>query len=299
MKKKWLAGALCGLGFALFLCVGDVKADVETTPAPTTTVTPVTPAAIVPTQLRISATSKTLYTGQRYDINIKSIAPANAKKSVTWISTNKNIATVDTMGVVTAKRSGTVYITAKCKLNSKVQARCKVKVRYGVANKSITINKKSATLYEGKTLKLSVSKWNPTNTKVKTVSWSSSDKKVATVSASGTVKAKAAGTATITAKNTYGKCVTCKITVKYEKVTSVKLDKRSLTLKRGDTLQLKATVSPTKAKYQKVTFTSSDPAIAIVDENGFVTCLTEGTVVITATEHDGKYAAQCTIHIIE
>lgn len=71
----------------------------------------------------------------------------------------------------------------------------------------IKLNKKKATLYEGKTLQLKVS-----GTKKK-VYWKSSNKKIATVSTKGKVIAKKKGTSTITAKIGKKK-LTCKITVK-------------------------------------------------------------------------------------
>ena len=73
------------------------------------------------------------------------------------------------------------------------------------------LNKKSATIYVGKTVKLKV-KGNR-----KKVKWSSSNKKVATVSSKGKVKGKKAGKATITAK-VGNKKLKCKITVKQKSV---------------------------------------------------------------------------------
>ncbi len=90
-------------------------------------------------------------------------------------------------------------------------------VQTAQAAKTVTINKKSATLYVGKTttLKLKNTSKKPT--------WTTSNKKVATVSKSGKVTAKKAGKVTITAK-IGKKTYKCKITVKAKKkVPAVKV----------------------------------------------------------------------------
>ena len=78
--------------------------------------------------------------------------------------------------------------------------------------KSLKLNKKKATITEGKTLKLKAA----VKPKKAKVTWSSNKKKVATVSKKGVVKAKKKGKATITAKSGKKKA-TCKVTVKAKK----------------------------------------------------------------------------------
>ena len=90
------------------------------------------------------------------------------------------------------------------------------------------LNKKSVSLNVGKTYTLKVS-----GIKGK-ITWTSSQKSVATVSSKGVVKAKKKGNTVITAK--YGKKkFICKVTVK-QPVKSIKLNKTSATLKRGNLL---------------------------------------------------------------
>ena len=60
------------------------------------------------------------------------VSPANASnKAVTWKSSNKKVATVNSKGVVTAKKNGTAIITATAKDGSKKKATCKVTVLKG------------------------------------------------------------------------------------------------------------------------------------------------------------------------
>jgi len=81
-------------------------------------------------------------------------------------------------------------------------------------------------------------------------------------------------------------------------VTGISLDQTSATLTgTGLTLQLKATVTPTKATYQTVVWTSSNPNVATVSATGLVTSETIGTTIITAKTQDGGYSANCALTV--
>ena len=118
------------------------------------------------------------------------------------------------------------------------------------------------------------------------VVWKSSDTAVVTVSDTGLVKAVGVGTATI--KVSVGKAsASCKVTV-LQPVTSISLNRSSLTMEATDTFQLQASVYPSNAADQRVQWTSSDPTVASVDENGLVTALKKGTATVTAAALDGS-----------
>ena len=142
------------------------------------------------------------------------------------------------------------------------------------------LNKKSISLNVGKIYTLKAS-----GTKEK-ITWTSSKKSVATVSSKGVVKAKKKGTAVITAK--YGKKkLTCKVTVK-QPVKSIKLNKTSATLKKGKSLTLKATISPSSANNKAVTWSSSNKKVATVSSKGVVKAVGNGTATITVKAKDGS-----------
>ena len=149
-----------------------------------------------------------------------------------------------------------------------------------VSASAAKLNKKSISLNVGKTYTLKAS-----GTKGK-ITWTSSKKSVATVSSKGVVKAKKKGTAVITAK--YGKKkLTCKVTVK-QPVKSIKLNKTSATLKKGKSLTLKATISPSNANNKAVTWTSSNKKVATVSSKGVVKAVGNGTATITVKAKDGS-----------
>ena len=131
------------------------------------------------------------------------------------------------------------------------------------------------------------------------VTWKSEDTSVATVNSSGKVTAKAEGTTYIvaTAKDS-GESVECEVNVGKSggsSVTGVSLNKTSLSLSKGNTYTLTATVKPSTASNQKVTWESEDEDIATVSSSGKVTAVDEGETWITVTTKDGSYSADCKV----
>lgn len=121
------------------------------------------------------------------------------------------------------------------------------------------------------------------------VTWKSSDESIATVSSEGVVSIRKKGTVTITATTADGKCET--ITLKAGKKT-VKVNKMILkgrkTMKVRKSQKLKLSIMPVTADNQKVTWISSDKAIATVNSKGKVTAKKKGIVKITAVAKDGS-----------
>lgn len=165
--------------------------------------------------------------------------------------------------------------------------------------KSITLNKKSATILFGKTLQL-IATIKPANASNKQLTWKSSNTRVATVSNTGLVSTVAGGTATITVKANDGsrKNATCRITVK-QYVGKVTLNTHTVNLtKRGKTYRLKATVLPTTASNRKVKWSSNNTRIATVSSSGTVTAKGTGTCTITCTAADGSGKSdKCTVRV--
>lgn len=114
----------------------------------------------------------------------------------------------------------------------------------------------------------------------KTITWSSSDSSVAEV-ANGVVTAKKAGTAVITATAVGGAKATCSVTVKTVP-TKVTLKKKSVSLKRNKTFQIKASV-PKNTVCSTFKYKSNKPKIASVSSDGKVTAKKKGTAKITVT----------------
>ena len=251
------------------------------------------------TEISLDKSSATLTEGETTTL-VATVLPENTtySKSVSWSSSNSEVAAVDANGTVTAKRAGTAVITATS-TNGKT-AGCTVTVsRKEIPITEISLDKSSATLTEGETTTLTATVLPENTTDSKSVSWSSSNSEVATVDANGTVTAKRAGTAVITATSTNGKTAGCTVTVSKKEIpiTEISLDKSSATLTEGETTTLTATVLPENTTYGKsVKWSSSNVAVATVDLMGKVTAKSAGTAIITATSENGK-TASCTVTV--
>ena len=159
---------------------------------------------------------------------------------------------------------------------------------------SVSISRSSAELVEGESLTLTASV-SPSDATEKTVSWSSSKPSVASVDQKGTVNALSVGTAVIKA-SAGGKNDSCTITVisKTIEVSSIALDKSSLSLKIGEEYQLNATINPNNASERNVSWSSSSSSIATV-KDGLVKGISAGETEITAS--CGGKKAVCKVKI--
>ena len=253
----------------------------------------VTKKAVPVTSVSLNKTSLSLTEQDTYQLTA-TVKPDDATdKTVTWSSTNTAVATVSSSGLVTAVKEGSANIVAKAGGKT---ANCMVDVAMKVVPvTSVSLSNTSIALTETETFQLTATV-NPSNATDKTVTWSSSNPTVATVSGNGLVTAVKEGSATITAK-AGDKTATCKVSVaqKVIAVSSVTLNKTSLSLTEQDTFQLTATVNPSDATDKTVTWTSSNYSIATVDGNGLVTAVAAGSATITAQAGDKR--ATCTVTV--
>lgn len=215
-------------------------------------------------------------------------------KTVTWNSTNTNAVTVDN-GVVTAVGEGSSTVTAT--VGEKVAT---INYTVRIPLQSITINgDETLSKNEEKTLTVT---YNPTNTTDnKTVDWESSNPEIVSIDSTGKITGKKGGTAKITA--TVGNVkAEREVTVIENHVGDFKLlQEEGEVLNIGNTQKLVTVVNPENCTdAYTIKYSSSDEAIATVDENGNVTALKDGKVVITATlttEYDEEFEDSIEINI--
>ena len=257
---------------------------------------PEEPKTIAVTGVTLSPASKVMAPGDSVQLTA-TVAPEDATdKSVVWSSSKASVATVSDAGLVTAVGEGSATITVKTVDGDKT-ATCKITVEVEpAAVESVAINKQEIELAPGQTEQLEAV-ISPANAENKDVRWSSSDYDVANVGrTTGLVTAKANGEATITVKTVDGeKSATCVVKV-ITPVESISLSSTSATLIPEATLALVATVLPETASDKNVVWSSSDNAVAKV-EDGMVTAVAVGEATITA-EAGGKSVA-CKIKVAE
>ena len=221
---------------------------------------------------------------------IASLTPVDTSDELTWTSSNEEVATVED-GVVKAVGLGEAEIVA---MAGSVTKSCPVKVYQGVNN--ITLDVTSHTMTIGDFLQLTATIY-PKDAEYKDVIWSSNNEDVAVVDQKGLVQAKAYGKVKITATSKDGGLeAVCNVTVEPVAVTEVSLNAKAVTLKVGETYQLKETILPENATDKTVTWTSSNTKAATVS-GGAVTAVGTGSAVIIVKTNSGAKTASCTVTV--
>ncbi len=213
--------------------------------------------------------SHTMSVGDEFQL----IAVASTGKLPTFRSSRSSVASVNTYGVITAKKAGTCKITAKIKGG---EASCAITVR----PTTVTIRPASITLFrqETKTLTADVSTGHMPV-------WKSSRSSVVEVDENGTITAIKHGTAYVTAKAD-GVTAKCKVTVKQP---TIRLSSSTLELNEGSTHLLTAVVS----SGNQPEWTTSNMNVATVNQYGRITTHQKGRAYIYAREDGAK--ASCRI----
>lgn len=219
----------------------------------------------------------------RVDANVSFDVESNANW-IQYVSTKGLNSSTVTLRVkeneTSSTREGRVTISQN---NGNLKYDITVNQACWVAVSSVELNRSELVLQPSETTSL-VATVKPVNASDKTVSWTSSNPAVVAVNDTGVLSAQKEGTAIITA-NASGKTATCAVTVCIP-VSSVTINKTELELFEGETESLVATVLPNNATDKKVSWSSSDTAIATVDDSGLVTAVGEGSATITAKVGD-------------
>lgn len=265
---------------------------------------------------------KTVQLTQGKSTTVKvTVSPSSAKKSITYKSSNKKIASISTKGKIKGVKAGTatMTVTVKGKNNKTKKATFKVKVvkkatptkkptkvptkkPTAVPTKAVqqptemTLEASATAIAPGQTSQL-YPKFVPAGTSIK-VSYKSSDTTVATVDANGTVKGLTEGTATIVA--TTANNLSATLTIKVAKVapTSMKLNVSTLTMTIGEGNQTLSAQFPEGTTQTEVTWKSSDETVVSVDATGKLVAKKAGKATITATSvADPSITATCDVTV--
>lgn len=244
---------------------------------------------IVPAKdLKITTKSMTMSKGKSGYISY-SFLPENSTDAISWVSSNTDIAVVSLNGKIKAVNVGNCVITAVTESGVSKKVNLTVKKE---ASK-ISLNYSKAYIIKGKTLKLEYKL--PANTFTNKVTWSSSDKKVASVSSTGKVTAKKVGSTVITVKTAAGKKSTCRLYVR-NSPSSIVLNKKSVTLKKGKTLKLKYAI-PLNSYASKIIWTSGNKKVVTVSSLGKIKAVKSGVTYIKVKTNNNK-TAKCKIKVV-
>lgn len=239
-----------------------------------------------------------LKVGATCQLNV-SVLPSNAdKRSVSYESSNPNVAAVSDNGLVTAKASGVATITVTAKDGSGKKATSTVTVWQPVTG--VTVSEKTIVIPKGNVKPIFASVV-PATADEKGLAFKTSNATVATVSNEGVVTGVNEGWATITicAKENEAIYTTCTVKVGLPVyVESITLDIATADMWVGSTRQLGVSVLPANADIKDVSYGSSDNTVATVSSTGLISAKKSGTVKITVTATDGSgKSATCTVNV--
>lgn len=236
------------------------------------------------------------------------IKPSNGYLSkVSYLSSNKDIVTVDQQGNI--------------KAISKGRAGIKISVNNGEFTDEIAINVTKSMVtsqiiifpttigFEEQALSVEVGKkisvnYNilPSNADKSYVNWESSNPSIATVDSNGVITGVKAGTVNIIAKTITGvyNTISLEVVDAAVPVTGLTISKgTSMTMYLGGSDNLAVTITPDNATNKAVSYTSSNPSVVSVDLVGNVQALSVGTSTITVKSTDSNITASITITVIK
>lgn len=164
-----------------------------------------------------------------------------------------------------------------------------------VENKSITLDQTTLSLKVGEEYSFKVSITPPD---IGDPSWQTSNKDVVSVNNKGKIKAISIGKATITVyshDNTLQS--SCEVTVEATEATEISLNIENLKMLVDEEYVLEYTFTPKNTTNKEVTWSSSNPDIATVDNEGKVKALKIGETTITVFNHNKTLESSCTISV--
>ena len=238
---------------------------------------------------KVSAGKNTLSVNESTTVSVTD-ANGTAVPNVTLTSDHTDIVSVIDSSTIKALKVGSATITAMVTEDGKTQTLGSVQITVELGVTAITADPSSIEIDadNAKTASLSVTLTGAAAGDVLAVR--SSDESVVTVpasvdastgSCSVTLTAVKTGTATVTLSCGQATPAQVTVTVKATKDHTVTFEKQKLTVKKGETAVNPATKGP--AAGDKLTYASSNTAVAAVTEDGTVTGAAAGTATITAT----------------
>lgn len=228
-------------------------------------------------KLKLNVSFKQMYVKDKYQIKVLS------GKAVKWESSDKKVATVSSKGKVTAKKVGSVDIIAYDAKGNKAVVR--INVIEKDKNSKIELSVSNLTLKVGE-------EFTPQVLKGKVWRWKSSNKSIATVDKHGKITAKKVGTVTITASDFFGfnkatitvNVIDSNIPTNPDIYDNLELENNKVELNIGAHYQIRV------KKGYPVFYSSSNPNIATVTQDGVVVAVGEGSAIITVIGANGEKA---------
>lgn len=222
------------------------------------------------------------------------IYPSTFEGDLIYVSSDDSILTVDENGLVTPLRKGEAYVYIYSE-DYLTKTTCKFNIVEKIKTKSIKLNISNTQINIGSVSNVSVS-FTPTNATERNVVYSSSDTSVATISSNGTINAVGVGTCTITAQ--LGELLSSIDINVVSPVESIKFEDKFYVTYLNDTDDgWMPNIYPADATNKNITWYSSNPEVAYVNENDVLVRVAEGTTTIRACVENTSYYDEINITV--
>ena len=246
--------------------------------------------------IRIEPTEIKIAVGEQLQLKAVGVYSDSSEQDITshvkWSASNLDIASVNKDGIVKAKQHGNLTIEAKSSDidGHEVHSFAKMTALDNKKLNSIKISPQNIQIHNGLTQQLTATAFYSDGTSeliTDSVIWSSSDTKFATINSNGLLTAKNIGNLTVTAKLN-DKSDTVTVDVISPMVLSLKITPDSVFMIFGETKQFKAEATYSDGATgvdvtTKVSWTSDNPDIATIDDNGIATAkMSDHTTIIRA-----------------
>lgn len=237
--------------------------------------------------IQLNAEQEEMRIGESKTI-LATVLPENATdKTLSWISYDESIATVDQNGVVTGVSVGSTSVYAFAADGSNVKGVIRINI-LPILVESIELSANgSTTLKDGESVTLTAT-LTPANATDKSVTWASDNESVATV-VDGVVTAhRLLGAAHITATTSNGISAEIEVTVVETPVESVSISPGGIVeMLDGDSIYIRAQVYPATATNPWINWSVSDESVISVDYDGKLTALSPGEAYVYAESQNG------------
>lgn len=237
-------------------------------------------------QIDLGDYQDTMAIGEKQLLSATVLPTDTTEQTLSYKSSNEEVATVNELGRITAIAVGKTKITISCgEISNSFSLTVKKTNDIEVTDIEIGNYEDEMTVDKTQTLSATVKPSNATDT---TITYSSSNTGIATVLSSGEVKAIAKGNVIITVKA--GEITKeIPITVKIA-TTKIELNNNYVVLKPMEEFTLKASALPTDA-VQSMTYEVVDKDIATITSNGTVQAKSIGTTSVIVSNGDLSVAA--------
>ncbi|MDA3881760.1 MAG: Ig-like domain-containing protein [Bacteroidales bacterium] len=226
------------------------------------------------------------------------VEPTNATYTeLRWEIENSNIASVNSSGIVKANSSGITYVYAYAKDSSEAYDSCKIIVSTPLQSLSLPDN---ITILENESVTLSPVV-NPSGADVNGYMWSTDDESVVTVNTQGVISGIREGIATVSVtemSSNISVSVVVIVRAQAVSVTGINIQRDSLIVSIGESEKVYPVVAPIDATNKNYSWSSSQSAIAYVNNTGLITGFNLGQSLVKVTAEDGGYIDSVVVTVV-